>query len=367
MSANEFDRRIAEKLNQAAFTYDPGDWEDLTAKLDAARRKKRAVLLAYTLPGVAASVAILILCTLFFSKKDVPAVAHNLLNKTTITRLPAPIVLSDTFTSPTPKNNIVAAVRNDQRTAAQTRPKANNTQAAIVQNSTATGTQIVNVNEAVADTPRRHTPGKGVVVTGHKPVEMPVTGLPDPHIIAPEPEKKKIHINLAGGVNYGTLNTGYALGATVDRKLGKRLGIEVTVAYINNNSTIAMATGNSTGPPTNITGNPQYSTKVSYTTSPLNYLQFAPVAGYDIFKKVTVAAGADVQRLLQDNDATIVYKDKTVIAPTLDMGVLLKTDYAVNNRLKGGVSYRIGANNLFTSSNYINRSYMQVQLKYRLH
>jgi len=359
MSANEFDRRVAEKLNEAVFTYDPGDWEYLTAQLDAARRKKRAILFAYTLPGVAASVAILILCTLFFSKKEVPVIAQHTANKKTTSPTPAPISLSDTTNDHTSPNATVVT-HNSLPTPvlfANTKHKTKT----IVANDGHTPTDTTVYNSAV--------PAENVVVKDRKEVVLPpiCTGLPWKPELMPEPEKKKIHINVAGGINYGTLNTGYALGATVDRKLGKKLGIEVTVAYINNSSTTAMAPGNNSTPPYNMAGHPQNSTNVSYTTSPLNYLQFAPVAGYDIFKKVTVAAGADVQRLLQENDATIVYKDKTVIAPTLDMGVLLKTDYAVNNRLKGGVSYRIGANNLFTSSNYINRSYMQVQLKYRLH
>jgi hypothetical protein len=92
------------------------------------------------------------------------------------------------------------------------------------------------------------------------------------------------------------------------------------------------------------------------------------MADYSLTEKITLSGGADVQRLLQDHTANVLYKGDEKIAPLVDLGISLRTEYAVFRFLKAGVSYRLGANNLVApGNNYIDRSYLQVQVKYKLY
>ena len=177
-------------------------------------------------------------------------------------------------------------------------------------------------------------------------------------------DHKRINISVAGGPNYGTINTGYAIGAAVDKKLTNKFGLEVAVAYVGNT---ASTSGTQSLPPFRPRG---YfpSTTSPVVTSPLNYLQFAPLANYSLFPKFTLSAGVDLQRLLQVHGVTVLYNDNTRVVPTMDLGMLLRTEYSMSPHIKAGLSYRFGANNLVSpGNNYLDRNYMQIQLKYKLH
>lgn len=362
MSTNEFDRLIAKKASEASYEYDANDWGKFSGQMAAARKKKRTVVFAYTASGIAASVAVFILGIMpMLSKKDVPATQYA--SKPQIHSAPL---------SPSNNNGI-----NTQSPA---------TQQAVVYKSSPVKKQ----QHPAFDTTIKNTP---VVAYNNPPVNTPSQPVEKQTFVAPateQPAKQKVqqneygtlmplayyekekktdnrgvNISVAGGVNYGTINTGYAVGAAAERKISNKLGIEVTVAYVGNNASAPGQNAISLFLPPNT--NPQ-AKPAAEVDLPLNYLQCAPMADYSLSKKFTLAAGADLQRLLQDHNVSVLYNDEVKVAPIIDLGILLRTEYKISNHLKAGLSYRVGANNVFSSgTNYLDRNYMQVQLKYKLH
>lgn len=361
MSKNDFDRLVAEKITEATFAYDPDDFKNMSAQLASARKKKRALLFFYTLSGVAASLAVCILAVHFWSSKQEINTVANTKNTNTIKQImPAPLnpslpVTSSKLTTLSSATSIVPA---------QPRSRVLKPATSIVLNKdeliTKQQTQQT-VENNVSDSAKQTQS-----ITDNQPREKYGYKVPEESAESEKVEHvhRTISIGVAGGVNYGTLNTGYALGATLARKISNKVGIELALGYINNNSNSANAasSANNNSPINN------FKPKTTIIAPlPLNYLQCTPVADYSLSKKLTVAAGADIERLLQSENTPISYNDNTKIAPLYDLGALFKTDYAVTSRLKGGISYRIGANNLLSAGkNYIDRNYMQVQLKYRL-
>ncbi|HXS37842.1 MAG TPA: outer membrane beta-barrel protein [Flavipsychrobacter sp.] len=363
MSTNEFDRLIAKKVSQVSYDYDTSDWEKLTIQLAAARKKRRAMVLAfaYLSSGIAASVAIFLFVAPMLSKKGVPAAQYASQIKTPP---PAPSALSANSGV-----KIQSAVT--QYTRHYKSPVAINHKK---QEHLLSDTATYNAS-AIADNSHTNTsmqPAKKTIDTLSFEETHRQHGYEEPMTFIDEtgnkPEKK-INISVAGGINYGTINTGYAVGAAVDKKLSSKFGVEVTLAYVGNSASTPGSTVNQIppfSPPFN--GSQPKPSPVSAVTSPLNYLQCAPMADYSLSKKITLSAGADLQRLLQDHDVTILYNDNTKVAPLVDVGMLLRTEYAIFPRLKAGLSYRLGANNIVSpGNNYIDRNYMQVQLKYKLH
>ncbi len=371
MSNNEFDRLVAEKLKQTTFTYDPGDWDKLTVQLADARHKKRTILFVYKVSGIAASLLVCMVgISLLLSKKEIITTVSIHQHTASKIATSAPVTPSTPIKA---QNTIAITSANRSKTFTVTTKKTNNNQllvnAGITKNTAsnmaaAPATSHDSGNSAVAQTTlaEKFAQVDKKATPQQKSVALPLPGPSIKEEVAVV--KKNINISVGGGVNYGTLNAGYALNAVADKRISNKMSIEVTMGYINNSSATAMSNGTSNYGPTNAVHNVTNTTN----TTPLNYLQFSPVAGYNVSKKIIVGAGADLQRLLEDHETTVIYNDKEKVAPMTDIGLLLKTDYAVTTRLKGGVSYRIGTNNLLSAgNNYIDRNYMQVQLKYRLH
>ncbi len=381
MSNNEFDRLVAEKLKQTTFTYDPGDWDKLTVQLAEARHKKRTVLFVYKVSGIAASLLVCMIgISLLLSKKETITTVSIRQHTASKIAMSAPAIPSTPIKTQA-QNTIAITSANRSKTFTVTTKKTNNNQllvnANIIENTASNmaatpATSHDSENSAVAQTTlaEKFAQVDKKATPQQKSVALPLPGSSIQEEVTVV--RKNVNISVGGGVNYGTLNAGYALNAVADKRISNKMSIEVTMGYINNNSATVTSYGASNyGPsngPTNNKGHIVSNTSSNTTPTQLNYLQFSPVAGYNVSKNISVGAGADLQRLLQDHETAVIYNDKEKVAPMTDIGLLLKTDYAVTTRLKGGVSYRIGANNLISAgNNYIDRNYMQVQLKYRLH
>jgi len=81
---------------------------------------------------------------------------------------------------------------------------------------------------------------------------------------------------------------------------------------------------------------------------------------------MSIAAGPDFQQMLVDNRPAASETDRGTIqvAPTFDVGFVGKTEYAVTQRVKAGVSYRKGINGVISMSDkYIDRDYIQFQMR----
>ncbi|MGN6568463.1 MAG: hypothetical protein ACTHJ0_10945, partial [Flavipsychrobacter sp.] len=103
----------------------------------------------------------------------------------------------------------------------------------------------------------------------------------------------------------------------------------------------------------------------------LYYAQVTPTLGYNIHKKISVGVGADVQRLLLNETSTNSSSDASQVStrevPAFDLGLVGKAECALSSTIKAGVSYRQGMNNVIApNANYLDRNYVQVQLKFLL-
>jgi len=185
-----------------------------------------------------------------------------------------------------------------------------------------------------------------------------------------------------GGINHGSQSAGYTIGVTAKTMIGPRVYVEGDVAFVNNSNAGKTEYAVNTLTPTaklaaitkqlDVTGtttdnSPAAPVMASKPTSfGMYYAQFTPTIGYNLHKRLSVGAGVDMQQLLQNtaaaNDAVT---DK--VAPQFDMGVVGKTEYTLTTRMKAALYYRRGITNvLIPADRYIDRSYMQVQVKYTI-
>ena len=84
-----------------------------------------------------------------------------------------------------------------------------------------------------------------------------------------------------------------------------------------------------------------------------------------------MSVGGDFQQMLQNsaNNETLLFSDgqDARLFPTFDVGVTGKTEINVTPSIQAGVLYREGLNNLIRNeTRYVNRRYVQVQVKYSL-
>jgi hypothetical protein len=99
----------------------------------------------------------------------------------------------------------------------------------------------------------------------------------------------------------------------------------------------------------------------------LNYAQMSPSVGIKIIKRISIGAGPDFQQMIGGNRPAASPLDHGNIqeAPSFDVGMTAKTEYTVTKKIRAGVYYRKGINDLISPSDrYINRDYLQFQLKW---
>jgi hypothetical protein len=186
-------------------------------------------------------------------------------------------------------------------------------------------------------------------------------------------------LGIAGGLNYGTSRPGYTVGVNARRSLGSKFFVEGDVALVSNAtqnaSTVATTEYNTITDGSNIgtgTGQPPVNAATAMKNASskqslnnLYYLQVAPSLGYRVYKQLSVSAGADVQRMLQhnNNETAMTVTDEVKLIPETDIGLTGKIEYGITPKLVTGVSYREGLNAMMDSK-YMNRSYLQVQVKF---
>lgn len=206
------------------------------------------------------------------------------------------------------------------------------------------------------------------------------------HYTEDVPQRRGTSFSLGGGVNYGSMNTGYAVAVNARHNLGRNLFLEGDLGIVNNTASNAAAI--SEGTYSNLEKNDFNPSTLSPNGGPdmigsqqpaierrsinFYYVQFAPTIGYQVSRKFSIGAGPDFQQLLQSQgDKNVVTSGDNQSAEVIrdfDFGVQGKTEYSVTSRLKAGLQYREGLNQLFQKGNerFVNRRYMQVQLKYTL-
>ncbi|MBS1687363.1 MAG: hypothetical protein JSS96_01460 [Bacteroidetes bacterium] len=172
----------------------------------------------------------------------------------------------------------------------------------------------------------------------------------------------------------------YASANAAVTSLSGRPAGRLSSSLSNNNATVRryagakmVSSGGSSERPVEASPTPAAATaqqrEVNYN---LYYAQVTPTLGYNIHKKISVGVGADVQRLLLNETSVSASSDggqQTVSreVPSFDLGFVGKAECALSNTIKAGVSYRQGLNNVVApNANYLDRNYVQVQLKFLL-
>jgi hypothetical protein len=180
----------------------------------------------------------------------------------------------------------------------------------------------------------------------------------------------KLSVSVAGGLNYGSLEGGYALGFNARHDLGGRFYIESDVAFVNNNRPQDAYTPLMNGfEPLGMPGEEAVATELPARPTQLYYLQLSPAIGYHLSEKLSLSMGADMQRLIHDdaNSREVITADGIQIIPSLDLGVTGKTEVHITPRIRAGLLYREGLNRLLRQNQaMMDRRYVQVQLKFAI-
>lgn len=407
MKPGEFDDLVRQKFDQNDFEYNPRNWEMLTEELDGQKKKNKGLLFWWMpLVGVAASVAMAFgVSTVLYDaghrygsapkyaavqKHKTAAPVRNHISSVQPEVIPAQ---DASGMAATPAENVHSVKVGDGNNATVATNSQNHNLLSEVDNDPVGGNSdnkisgTFNFNSAPEKDNNVLAKKKKAVVVNNgyytfKEEEMPKK---DP----------KIAIILSGGVNYSNKSNGYTVGATARRMINDKVYVEGDIAFIGTNNTHKVeymvyntgAAGTSQSLPAGMaakstalgknTDNASKNTatgpvgvlKTSDETYNLYYAQVTPTIGYKLMKRMSVGVGPDFQQMLVDNRPEVNTSDRGNIrvAPIFDIGFMGKTEIAVTKNMKAAVYYREGINNVITPTNkYIDRNYLQFQVKYNI-
>ncbi|MEI8278557.1 MAG: hypothetical protein WCG87_02270 [Bacteroidota bacterium] len=389
MRPKEFDELIRQKFDQNDFEFNPTNWEKLEAELDRKPGKRNMMLwlplaAITSITSVAASLAMMVTIPVFQHHK--PAAIVNVISKPSINNKPL---------------HIVSIAKDEPIIAANFSTNSNNTIIADKQH----------IDKKDRTLTLHVTEGPSIM---HKSIDLPLVlndnkmsgirprNIRDLYHARPntkrsfditawdnEDNKPKTVISFAGGVNYGAQVNGYSVAATGKRMLGDKFYIEGDIAFVKNNATerteyvsagtkwnssarTASARLSSAEPqgPDAVTGTGSgIVTQFRESNYDLYYAQVTPSIGCNIRKHFSVGVGADMQRLVLGNRPVTTSDNPATIKeiPSYDMGFVGKTECELSKKIKAGLYYRQGLNNVISPNNkYLDRSYVQVQLKFLL-
>jgi len=389
MSRVEFDELLRQKIDSEELEVDPVHWDRLSALLPAAPPAKSRRLMPW-LTGIAASVAILVAAAwLFIGKSNNQPAQPALSEKEQPVNNTPPAITDTAALSPAgkgakPLNNIFTPAS----------PKAiqahNNNIAHVEEKIQDNPADMPGTEQANGYKPSDPVKAEAIVKDNNQPLFNDDENIADketytykmPDLVAGRRAEGNndlsngTSVGLGGGVNYGTMNTGYTLGLSARRYVSDKVFLDGTVAVLMNKN--AESTLNYTGDfiadQEALTNNKRArpsSESYYYPAQGLYYIQFNPSIGYKVAKRVAMSVGGDFQQMLQNsaNNQTLLFSDgeDARLFPTFDVGVTGKTEINVTPSIQAGVLYREGINNLIRNeSRYVNRRYVQVQVKYSL-
>ena len=394
MKPREFDELVRQKFDQNDFAYNPKNWDQLAEQLDG-RAKKRSIIMWWWVPlaGMAASVA-LAMGVAPLMKHAAPGntgLSANAGIAQTRTFVPSSETVQRQITSaPAPATHnepvYANAATNGNKKAAHKASKNVSEWFHVVLNNDGPATAATKTNKALDfatnSNCNNNAPAK-IKKENKKEIILANEGY---NTFVPEEEAPakapKVSIILSGGYNHGNQNTGYMAGATFRRMINDKLYVEsdVNFATSNNSQTtqIWVPESGNAARHSGAKGSTVEASKAAPVSAPkgsiqtqeqnytLSYAQVSPSIGYKVIKRMSVGVGPDFQRMLVDNRPakSTVERDAIQVAPVLDIGFVGKTEYALTKRIKAGVSYRKGVNNVIaTTDKYIDRDYLQFQLK----
>lgn len=391
MSPNEFDRLLREKFDNEMVTFNPDQWKRLASALPKEKNRK---LIYIKLGSIAAALVLLGFGFLYFndSNNSIASVdKKEATPKASIIVSPdlkndSPIKLNE----PTAKTTISTPLKLDNLTSSTSIVKKNSTKSlhqntiSIKSLETQLAIQEPQVTHGFSETSEKFILSKhdDVVNSSNQKIKEQISNsalsktiqiadkeleIEDVKLLA----SKRTSINLTGGVNYGSLNLGYMASISAKQNLSDKLFIEGSIGFLQNQEVVSSNMSSSQYSQILNNSNRGRPAKFSESPSGIYFLQLAPMVGYEIFKNLSVGAGADIQRNLEgtiDNRAIVATEYGFKMIPIWDAGVTTKAEIGLNRQLKAGIVYREGLNNLLSGTqNYYNRRYVQVQLKLKLY
>jgi hypothetical protein len=401
MPVTEFDNLLRDQYEQASFEYKPANWERLSSQLPD-KKKKPFFKKIFWLPLSAAAAVAAFIVVPRLQEAPRPA-AHTI----TIARMPVTVKSVPASLQVQPAPAVAAAPATIFTASGASSPAASIRSTPIAKKIL---TPVGNLPVAPTPTVAAHiAPVTAPVIipssaTPIIPVEVQeqaiqpaqaqlTVAVAEPTIFkslatslgsssrlvmdVPQYDEQRpdlLHassLSIAGGYKYGTANMGYMIGFNGRRSLSDKIFIEGDLAFANNrNAQVTNQTSNEifdqvkTVAGTNAIGARALSR--GEVVSNMYYLQLTPTIGYQVFKTMSLGAGADVQRMFRNNESTLYIMDGNDVKalPQMDYGIVGKVEYSLTKIVKAGIQYRQGMNNMLSpDKNYLNRSYIQVQLK----
>lgn len=372
MSTNEFDRLLNEKFDAHDFPYDHAGWEKLSRQLPVSSKRKAIPFPWFKTVGIAAALAITIggaawyfnhhnANTIIIAENESLKTFHpdyQSQNKEEITQ-PNNKTIAVTHQTSQP----VAAISHKQKNTYLKAVPAVAEQAIQNENSPLVAQEFLSHGPEVVQeiSEKKVTAETRENIKFSQPVKncAPELVLGNNNLF--ELKVKSVNrtlFSLAGGMNYGSMNAGYMAGINARQKLGKKLFVEGDLAVVNNKASESF-----TQQQQQIATLQR--TPIDYKDANLLYVAFNPLVGYQVTKSIALGVGADVQRLVNENDLLVNVNDEIKTVPGTDIGLTGKTEVSLTERLKAGILYREGVNNFLNSSNqFFDRRYIQVQLKF---
>ncbi len=379
MSRNEFDRLLNDKFEQQEFAYNPAGWEQLADRLPANHTDQKVIAVVpwLKITGIAAALAITVSGVAWFYHTPVKReTTANILREpeqsvTTagIQTVPLPDkentparTLAYESASATPNNNMIRS-KAPVRTHTVVMPGVPDKEyTSDTQDNTTDNEHIANfspesslIKEKLPD----ENAGRKDLSVAQANKKLNIYDFPASDGSLNISRRNASFLSVTGGMNYGSMNTGYMAGLNAKQKLGGRLFVEGDLAMVNNRATETFTQQQQQFAVLN-------KAPIDYRNVNLLYVAFNPAVGYQVLKNVSVGLGADVQRMINNDDLLVQVTEeihKTI--PGTDIGLTGKTEISLSEKLKAGILYREGVNNFLNSSNqFFDRRYLQVQLKF---
>ncbi|MBS1783435.1 MAG: hypothetical protein JSS78_10240 [Bacteroidetes bacterium] len=360
MTSNEFDNLIKSKFEEHSFEYSAEKWDVFARQLP--KKKKRIPIGWIKTGGIAAGLILFMSGIAWFISNNKVQKVH--VAQQYITLPPSTSMNNQSEVQPTTSHQnktkqIVSLTKptkaiKAQQLLYQTRQNNINSPTLVVQHNSSTEHPMEVLQES------------------NEPSSSDVVFAPKQNQLSKEPtsvsnftsrpnfnqKQKSTTINLAGGMNYGTLNTGFSAGINARQKLGGHFFVESDLAFVNNHA------GQTFSPQAQQIA-AQNKMPIDYRNTNLMYVQINPAVGYQVFKNVSIGLGADMQQLVNGENTLVNVNDEIRTIPATDFGLTGKTEISISPKVKAGLQYRSGINNLMNSStSYFDRRYFQVQLKY---
>ncbi|MBS1589230.1 MAG: outer membrane beta-barrel protein [Bacteroidetes bacterium] len=360
MTPSEFDKLIKSKFEEHSFEYSAEKWDVLAHQLP---NKKKYIPIGWIKTGGIAAGLMLFIGGIawFFSKNNIQIVqvAQNKIS-THVT----PSIKPQQETQSTviyPKQTKQIASLTQQKTTIKVQQISNRIQQKNFNSPTSTVQPNSQTDHAKEILPESNQPSNVDVVFSPKQSQLSKGSASVSNFTNPpksDQKQKSTTINLAGGMNYGTLNTGFSAGINARQKLGEHFFVESDLAFVNNRA------GQTFSPQAQQTA-ALYKMPIDYRNANLMYVQINPAVGYQVFKNISVGLGADLQQMVNGENTLVNVNDEIRTIPATDLGLIGKTEVSISPKFKAGLQYRSGINNLMNSSTgYFDRRYFQVQLKY---